>query len=53
MRTALSTAEKTKINNDPAVQEILTLFGGQVADIRRSDTPTPAASSDEDAPTEP
>lgn len=46
-RTALSTAEKTRINNDPAVQEILSLFSGALTDIRR--TAGPAASDDEPA----
>ena len=35
---ALSTAEKNDIAQDPAVREVLTLFGGDVVDIRR-DTP--------------
>jgi hypothetical protein len=47
-RIALSTAEKTKINSDPAVQEILSLFSGTLTDIRRTAGPE-AAADDEPA----
>lgn len=50
-RTALSTAEKNKINNDPAIQEIVSLFEGQISDIRRTDILS--AGGDEEAPGEP
>ena len=41
--TALSTAEKREIQNDPAVRAVLELFGGEVVDIRREVIPeTPA-----------
>lgn len=32
---ALSTAERTELNNDPAVKAVLDFFGGSVTDIRR------------------
>ncbi|HUU23364.1 MAG TPA: DNA polymerase III subunit gamma/tau [Phycisphaerae bacterium] len=35
----LSTAEKQEIHNDPAVKEALTLFGGEVVDIRKEEGP--------------
>jgi len=50
-RTALSTAEKSQINKDPAVQEILTLFDGQLVDVRRINGAAPAA-GEEEAPGE-
>ncbi len=35
VNTALSTAEKEEIHKDPAVQQALSLFGGEVIDIRK------------------
>jgi len=44
---ALSTAEKSQVANDPAVQAVTGLFGGDVIDIRR-DAPVVEADEDED-----
>ena len=30
----LSTTEKNELANDPAVRDVMTLFGGEVADMR-------------------
>ena len=39
-RPALSTAEKSEVNRDPAVQDAMTLFGGEVVDIRSEAPPS-------------
>ncbi len=44
-RPALSTDERNEIARDPAVREVLELFGGSVVDFRRE---TPSAEADED-----
>jgi hypothetical protein len=38
----LSTKERHTIQNDPAVQKVLTLFDGDVVDMRRAEPPDPA-----------
>jgi len=43
----LSTAEKSQVANDPAIQAVTGLFGGDVIDIRR-DAPVVEADEDED-----
>ncbi len=35
----LSTEERNKVRQDPAVREVMTLFGGDVVDIRRDEQP--------------
>jgi len=45
---SLSTAEKREIQNDPAVKEVLSLFGGELIDIRKQPPPEPAAETPEE-----
>ena len=39
----LSTAEKNAVGKDPSVRAVMELFGGEVVDIRRDDSPPAAA----------
>ncbi len=50
----LSSAERMEVQEDPAVQEVLTLFGGKIEDIARVELPAPSdvedqAESDDDS----
>jgi hypothetical protein len=50
----LTTEEKHDIQNDPAVQQVMSLFGGTLTDIRRdSPPPAPAASPTGPGPLDP
>ena len=45
----ISTAERNDINKDPAVQEVMTLFGGELTNITRDAAgPMGVAEPDED-----
>ena len=46
-QASLSTEEKRHVQNDPAVKEVLALFGGEVIDMRKQPPP------DDDAGQEP
>ena len=45
----MSTAEKQEIHKDPAVQNMLSLFGGEVIDIRRDVTAAAVDDNDRSA----
>jgi DNA polymerase III subunit gamma/tau len=44
----LSTAEKDELRADPAVQQVVGLFGGEVVDMRRATPPAPPREETED-----
>ena len=46
---SLSTEEKRQVHNDPEVKELLSLFGGEVVDVRRAEPPAPACPGGEPA----
>jgi len=46
-RQPLSTTEKQKMHEDPVVREVLSLFGGEIIDIRRCETHPVAGPTDE------
>ncbi|MCK4601264.1 MAG: hypothetical protein KAU28_02280, partial [Phycisphaerae bacterium] len=43
----LSSGERNEINKDPAVQQVLSLFGGTLAGVTPDETAAPATDPDE------
>ncbi len=48
----LSTKEQNEVRQDPAVREVMTLFGGDVVDIRRNERPAESPDSADAPPDE-